>query len=180
MDAVKQALRIEPAQPYDWPVLRSVVQAVVSARQTYTYNPAFTDAELRAIWMAPEKRVYKALFNGEVAGTFYIRPNYGAGPAGHIANAGFMVGISARGRGVGRLMGEFALREARRLGYEAMVFNFVVGANVAAIGLWESLGFRIIGTVPDAYDHTDGHRVPAHIMHRTLMDIPLNQPEDPQ
>ncbi len=48
---------------------------------------------------------------------------------------------------------EHVLDEARRRGYRAMQFNAVVEVNSRAIALWQSLGFRIIGTVPGAFRH---------------------------
>lgn len=57
---------------------------------------------------------------GAVIASAYLRPNYG-GPAGRVANAGFMVDPAAVGRGVGRALAEHVLREARDDGYTAMV-----------------------------------------------------------
>jgi ribosomal protein S18 acetylase RimI-like enzyme len=49
-----------------------------------------------------------------------------------------------------------------------MQFNAVVETNDAAIALWESLGFSIIGTVPDAFDHATDGLVGLHVMYRPL------------
>ena len=40
---------------------------------------------------------------------------------------------------------------ARAAGYRAVQFNAVVETNTAAVRLWQSLGFGIIGTVPEGY-----------------------------
>jgi len=53
-------------------------------------------------------------------------------------------------------------------GYLAMQFNAVVETNASAIRLWESLGFTIIGTVPEAFRHPQHRLVGLHIMHRFL------------
>ncbi len=58
----------------------------------------------------------------------------------HVANASFMVDPAAQGQGVGRAMGAHCLREARRAGYLAMQFNFVVSTNAPAVALWQKLG----------------------------------------
>ncbi len=55
-----------------------------------------------------------------------------------------MVAPEARGKGIGRKIGEFSIAEAKRLGYAAMQFNFVVKSNEKAVRLWQSLGFEII------------------------------------
>ena len=53
-------------------------------------------------------------------------------------------------------------------GYAAMQFNAVVETNVRAVRLWESLGFTVLGTVPEAFRHPDQGLVGLHIMHRFL------------
>ena len=44
----------------------------------------------------------------------------------------------------------------------------MVETNAAAVHLWTSLGFTIIGTVPTAFDHPDHGKVGLHVMHRYL------------
>jgi ribosomal protein S18 acetylase RimI-like enzyme len=79
-----------------------------------------------------------------------------------------MVGSAARGRGVGRAVAEDALSWARATGFRAMQFNAVAETNGAAVRLYESLGFSIVGTVPEAFAHPDHGSVGLHIMHRHL------------
>ncbi len=67
-----------------------------------------------------------------------------------------------------RALGEYVLSRAREQGYAAMQFNAVVESNHAAVRLWQALGFRIIGTVPEAFAHRTLGRVGLHIMHRRL------------
>lgn len=86
----------------------------------------------------------------------------------HVATASLMVSPLARGRGVGRLLGEWALTWARLQGCAAVQFNAVVETNLAAVALWQDLGFQIIGTVPEAFDSTAHGRVGLHVMHRHL------------
>ena len=102
-----------------------------------------------------------------MVGTFILRPNR-PGLGSHIANASFMVSPQARGLGVGRAMGEHCLAEARRLGYRAMQFNFVVSTNDSAVGLWKQLGFRIVGRLPGAFRHATKGFVDAYVMFRDL------------
>ena len=63
---------------------------------------------------------------------------------------------------------EHALEEARRLGFRAMQFNFVVSTNQPAIRLWQDLGFKIVGTLPGAFRHADEGFVDAFVMFRPL------------
>jgi GNAT superfamily N-acetyltransferase len=79
-----------------------------------------------------------------------------------------MVDRNARGQGIGRALGEYVIAWAREQGYAAMQFNAVVQTNVAAVSLWQALGFEIIGTVPEAFEHAQLGRVGLHIMYRRL------------
>jgi ribosomal protein S18 acetylase RimI-like enzyme len=49
-----------------------------------------------------------------------------------------------------------------------MQFNAVVETNTGAVRLWQSLGFSIVGTVPEAYDSRSYGLVGLHVMHRRL------------
>jgi ribosomal protein S18 acetylase RimI-like enzyme len=79
-----------------------------------------------------------------------------------------MVSPNARGVGIGRKLGEHSLIEARRLGFRAMQFNFVVSTNEPAIRLWQQLGFEIVGTLPAAFRHPRLGFVDAYVMFRSL------------
>jgi L-amino acid N-acyltransferase YncA len=104
---------------------------------------------------------------GRVLGTAKLGPNQ-MGPGSHVANASFMVAEDARGRGVGRALGEAVISRATEAGYRALQFNAVVEANHAAVALWKTLGFEIIGTAPEAFDHPREGLVGLHIMYRRL------------
>ena len=90
------------------------------------------------------------------------------GPGSHVATASFMVAAEARGQGVGRALGEAVIARAKAAGYRAMQFNAVVEANRSAVRLWQALGFEIIGTAPEAFDHPIEGLVGLHVMYRRL------------
>jgi ribosomal protein S18 acetylase RimI-like enzyme len=92
-----------------------------------------------------------------------------------VANASFMVDPGHAGRGVGKAIGLHCLREARRAGFLAMQFNFVVSTNTRAVALWQKLGFEIVGRVPKAFRHLEQGLVDVYVMHRLLDDIELNE-----
>ena len=104
----------------------------------------------------------------QILGTYILRPNQSGGGS-HVANAGFMVSASARGQGIGRAMAEHCLSEARRLGFRAMQFNYVISTNTAAIRLWQDLGFEIVGTLANAFRHPDKGYVDVYVMYRSLL-----------
>jgi ribosomal protein S18 acetylase RimI-like enzyme len=100
-------------------------------------------------------------------GTAELHPNQPAAGS-HVADAGFMVSPTAAGQGVGSALARRVLEVAARDEYAAMQFNAVVETNEPAIRLWQSLGFAILGTVPEAFRHPDRGLVGLHIMHRFL------------
>ncbi|MGQ5576419.1 GNAT family N-acetyltransferase [Streptomyces sp. ECR3.8] len=157
---------IREARPDDWARIWPFWHRIVAAGETYTWDPGTSEEDARALWMSPVKRVYVVEDDGTVVASAYLTPNYG-GPAARIANAGFMVDPDRAGRGTGRLLAEHVLAEARDAGYRGMVFNAVVETN-PAVKLWSSLGFTVLGTVPDAFDHPRHGRVGLHVMHRSL------------
>lgn len=57
---------------------------------------------------------------------------------------------------------------AREYGYAAMQFNALVESNAAAVNLWQAPGFKIIGTVPEAFEHAQPGRDGLHVTYRRL------------
>lgn len=162
-------LTVRRAAAEDWPRLWPIWHAVVAAGDTYPDEPDTPEEVARERWMLrpPGQTWLAADPQGRVVGTYILAPNR-VGLGDHVANAGFMVAPQARRRGVGRLLGQHCLAQAKASGYRAMQFNAVVATNVASINLWLSLGFTIVGTVPRAFRHRVHGEVDLHIMHRFL------------
>jgi L-amino acid N-acyltransferase YncA len=150
----------------DWPAIWPIFREVVAAGDTFAYDPGWSSEQAREVWVVgPPGRTVVACEGSWVLGTAHMGPNR-PGPGSHVSTASFMVAGDARGRGVGRALGEYALSWARKQGYAAMQFNAVVESNHAAVGLWRALGFEIIGTVPAAFEHPALGRVGLHVMYR--------------
>jgi L-amino acid N-acyltransferase YncA len=161
-------LIIKKAAPEDFDNIWEIFHAVVSRGDTYTFDPAISKEEARAIWMSPQAWTYVATIDGgEVIGTYFMRANQ-PGLGSHVVNAGYMVKPEAQGRGIGRAMCEHSLAEARALGFLAMQYNIVVSTNEAAVALWKKMGFQIVGTLPKAFRHRELGLVDAFVMHRFL------------
>jgi L-amino acid N-acyltransferase YncA len=160
---------IRDATVDDWPAIWRFMRGIVAAGETFSWDRDTTEARARTMWFhePPGRTVVAVGSDGTVLGTAETHPNHG-GPASHIANAGFMVDPAHAGRGVGRALGEHVLDRARTDGYRAMVFNAVVETNTAAVALWRSLGFEVLATVPDGFQHPTRGYVGLHIMHRRL------------
>jgi L-amino acid N-acyltransferase YncA len=158
---------IRPATQTDSRAIAAIFKAVVEPGDTYTFDLHTSDAEAVAYFLGAGITSYVAESGGRVLGMYKLIPNR-VGRGAHVANASFMVDPSTQGKGVGRALGEHCLEEARRQGYEAMQFNFVVSTNTPGVRLWKKLGFEIVGTLPKAFDHRTLGKVDAYVMHRFL------------
>jgi GNAT superfamily N-acetyltransferase len=134
---------------------------------TYVFSLDKSKESLMGYWMGVDKSTFVVELDGELVGTFYLKANQ-EGLGDHVCNAGFVVAPAAEGQGIGRWMGEFAQAEAKSRGFLAMQFNFVIKTNQRAVQLWKSLGFAVIGEIPDAYRHPELGLVPALIFHKKL------------
>lgn len=161
-------MRIRDYTEADWSSVWPIFREVVTAGETFAYDPEWSPEQARDVWVkAPPGSTVVACDGARVLGTAHVGPNR-PGRGSHVSTASFMVAGDARGRGVGRVLGEHALFWAREQGYAAMQFNAVVESNRGAVRLWRALGFRVIGTVPEAFEHPTLGRVGLHIMHRRL------------
>ncbi|MBB5114029.1 GNAT family N-acetyltransferase [Micromonospora echinospora] len=162
-------MRIRDCTDADWDQVWPIFAGVVTAADTFAYDPAWPPDVAREVWVErPPGRTSVAVdHDGTVRGTAKMGPNR-PGPGSHVATASFMVAADARGRGVGRALCEEALDWARRQGFAAMQFNAVVETNTAAVELYRRLGFTVIGTVPESFAHPTLGLVGLHVMHRRL------------
>lgn len=161
-------MEIREATPVDWPAIWPIFRAIVDAGESYAYDPEIDEHSARELWIQPPPdRAVVALDAGQVVGTAKMGPNR-PGAGAHVATASFMVDPQRAGRGVGRALAEHALAWATAAGYRSMQFNAVVETNVQAVGLWRSLGFESIGTVPEAFRLPDGSYTGLHVMYRRL------------
>lgn len=158
---------IREAVESDWPAVWALFQAVTAAGDSFAYDETTAESTARKLWFESPTTCFVAEEDSCFAGTYYVRPNQ-PGRGDHIANAGYMVHPAFRGRGLAVEMCRHSLGTARRLGFTAMQFNFVVASNTAAVKAWEKEGFAILGRLPRAFRHRDLGWVDALIMHRDL------------
>jgi len=184
-------LLIRPATEADFNAIWSIFQTHVDEGETYAFEPGTSREACYDYWFAPRACTFVAVQTlaphdrrdrERVLGMCKLQPNQ-IGRGAHVANAAFMVSPYAQGVGIGHMLGEHSIGEARRLGYLAMQFNYVVSTNDAAIHLWKRLGFSIVGTLPKAYRHRRLGYVDAYVMYRLLDDparwpLPAPEPEE--
>ncbi|MER7551820.1 GNAT family N-acetyltransferase [Streptomyces anulatus] len=160
---------IREATPEDWPAIWPFFHAIVSAGETLTYPLDLSEEDAEGWWFvaAPSRVVVAVNGDGTVLGTAKMNRNH-MGNGSHIASATYMVDPAHSGRGVGRALCEYSVDWARTEGYRAMQFNAVVESNTHAVKLYRSIGFDVIGTLPEGFNHPTQGYVGLHIMHKAL------------
>jgi ribosomal protein S18 acetylase RimI-like enzyme len=160
-------MNVRAAEPDDEEAIWAILEPMIRAGETYTLPRDMARADAFAYWFGPGHEVFVAEDGGRVLGTYFLQPNQRGGGA-HVANCGYVTAPNATGRGVARAMCAHSLERARELGFRAMQFNFVVSTNERAVALWQSLGFEIVGRLPEAFEHPRHGFVDAYVMFRAL------------
>lgn len=157
-------MNVRDVTPADHDVIWAMLEPVFRSGETYAIDRDISRKDALSYWTSAACYIIE---DDTALGTFYIRRNQAGGGA-HVCNAGFVTADRASGKGVARTMLDHALREARRLGYEAMQFNFVLASNTRAIDIWLRAGFTEIGRQPRAFVHPTLGYVDALILHKFL------------
>jgi ribosomal protein S18 acetylase RimI-like enzyme len=161
---------IRPAAPGDEDALWGIIEPVVRGGNTYALDCDLSRSDALAYWFSDDHKVYVAVAENQIAGTYYLRANQRGGGK-HVANCGYMTASWASGRGLARRMCAHSVEVALAHGFEAMQFNFVVSTNERAVRLWEVLGFEIVGRLPNSFRMTDGRVVDALVMFKSLVGL---------
>ena len=157
-------VEIRQAATDDHDELYTAFSHIVGAGEGFPQRPPLTREDFDDYWIRRSVAVSVARFGGYLIGASYIKPNF-VGRAAHIANAGYFVLAPYRGTGVGRSLVEHSLHEARRLGFDAMMFNLVFESNPAR-AMYRRFGFEEVGRIPNAVEGEE-----AVIYWRSLEDL---------
>lgn len=159
---------IKTASEQDWPRIYSFYAAIMAEGKTYAFPEGQTLDEARPWWMEqPPGQTVVALDGDAVLGSAKMganRPGRGA----HVATASFLVDPAHQSKGVGRALGQYVVDWAGLAGFKSIQFNAVVESNAPAVHLWQSLGFDILGTAPESFNHPEHGLVGLHLMFRHL------------
>jgi L-amino acid N-acyltransferase YncA len=163
------AMLIREAEAADWPAIWPFFHAIVASGETFSYPLDLDEEQGRELWLlpAPDRTVVAVDDTGTVLGSAKMNRNQ-MGNGSHVASASYMVDPAHEGKGVGRALCTYTVDWARATGFRAMQFNAVVETNVRAVQLYRSLGFQVIGTLPEGFRHPTKGYVGLHIMHRPL------------
>jgi L-amino acid N-acyltransferase YncA len=160
--------RIRPMAADDWGQIWPFFAAIVADGETYAYPDDLTSEQARDLWRERPPGLTVVLEeDGHVLGTAKMGPNRPS-RGDHVGTASFMVDPATSGRGVGRALATYVVDWHRTQGYAGIQFNAVVETNAAAVHLWRSVGFEVIGTVPGAFRSARHGRVGLHVMYRAL------------
>lgn len=158
---------IRLAIPEDDDAIWAILKPTIEAGDSFTADPKGGRAGAFAYWRAPGAVNFVAETGGRVVGTYYLKPNQGGGGA-HVCNAGYCTAPEARGKGIARALLTHSLDEARRRGFRAMQYNFVLATNLRAIDTWLRAGFVEVGRLPGVFLHPEQGYVDALVLHKHL------------
>lgn len=155
---------IRVAGDEDFAQIYPFFSSIVAEGRTYAYPEDLSFEEARSLWMEQAPGLTVVAADGDtILGSAKMGPNR-LGRGSHVATASFMVDPDNQAHGVGRALGRYVVDWARASGFRSIQFNAVVETNTAAVHLWQSLGFEILATVPEAFDHPEHGLVGLHVM----------------
>ena len=158
---------IRPYRPSDAQALWQVIGPPIRAGETYAVPSDMAEEDALAWWAAGDHQAFVYEREGQVLGSYFIRPNQ-LGGGSHVANAGYATRPDARGQGIARAMCDHSQETAAGQGFRLLQFNFVIASNVGAVTLWQRCGFSIVGTLPEAFSHPRLGYVDTYIMVKRL------------
>ena len=91
----------------------------------------------------------------EILGLYILHPN-NVGRCGHICNASYTVSSKSRGLHIGEKLVKDCILKAYDNGYKVLQFNAVVATNVHARHLYERVGFKQLGIIPNGFRLKNG------------------------
>jgi GNAT superfamily N-acetyltransferase len=157
---------IRSASPDDLDAMWEIFQPLLAGGDAFPFGEGFEKSTFQLHWFSSHP-AYVAEAGGQLVGLYKMGANY-PDHGSHVASATYAVAAQAQGKGIGRALVEHSLSEARREGFLAMQFNYVVSTNAPAMALYHKLGFKIAGTLPQAFRHRERGLVDAYVLHRFL------------
>ena len=148
------ALEIRPYREEDLANMVGLWNKIVETGEAFPQVYEMTLEEGRAFF-AEQTLATVAVVDDKLFGLYILHPN-GVGRCAHVANASYAVAAKSRGLGLGRALVLDSIEQAKKKGFAGLQFNAVVASNDAAIHLYESLGFDLVGTIPGGFINGTG------------------------
>ncbi len=146
----------------------AILEPMIRRGETYPLPREMSKEQALEFWFATGNETFVWLEGGAICGTYFLRANQRGGGA-HVANCGYVTATGSEGRGIARAMCLHSLSRAKERGFRAMQFNFVVSTNTRAVELWKSMGFEVVGRLPEAFQHPTHGFVDALVMYQELV-----------
>ncbi|SFG00919.1 Ribosomal protein S18 acetylase RimI [Duganella sp. CF458] len=163
---LERSISIRRAGTDDLDAMWEIFQPLLVSGDAFPFGERFGKSTFQLHWFSSHP-AYVACAGEQILGMYKMGANYPDHGA-HVASATYAVATQAQGKGVGRALVEHSLAQARREGFLAMQFNYVVSSNAPAMALYRKLGFNIAGTLPRAFRHRELGLVDAYVLHRFL------------
>ena len=160
-------MKIRKATETDIDQVWEIFSKVIETGDTYVFNPNTPKKDLKKHWFADYMETYVIEENGQILGTYIIKPNQ-IDLGNHIANCSYMVNPNSHGKGIGKKLCEHSLEIAKENQFIGIQFNIVVSTNKGAVELWKKYGFEIIGTTPKGFRPPKLGLVDTYIMYKHL------------
>ena len=166
MNAARSEAFIRAANDSDHNAIWEIIRPAIEEGTTYPVPRDMSkDEALVEFWFSRGHEVFVAVGeDGQVAGTYFLHPNERAGNPS-VANCGYVTASWATGRGIGRLLCAHSVEQAKQRGFLGMQFNSVVSTNDRALKLFQSLGFKIVRTLPATFSHPTKGLVDTYVMY---------------
>jgi len=145
----------------------SIMEPIILSGEAYALDTDMTQHDAISYWFLSNHEVYVALHNEEIVGTYFLCNNQ-KGNGKHVSNCGYMVSSQCQGKGVANTMCLHSLARAKAAGFKSMQYNYVVSSNERAVKLWQKHDFKIVGTLPHAFNHPKLGYVDVYVMFRDL------------
>lgn len=165
--------QMRPFQKKDFHRIWNIYNQIVVEEDVLQCNKLLSEADMH-LELRNKSAIFVCESGRKILGGYWLKPN-SRGHGAHVANGTYIVDPNYRRRGIGTLLCRHSLREAKRWGFRAIQFNFVMAQNIASRRLWERNGFTLIGQVPQAYLTRAGKFCAVCIYHRFLDDIVLER-----
>jgi L-amino acid N-acyltransferase YncA len=152
----KMEILIREYKEKDIPAMIKIWNNVVDAGTAFSQKEKLTENEAYNFFSEQSfTGLAENIDIGDVLGLYILHPN-NIGRCGHISNASYAVRDSVRRLHIGEGLVKHSMEKGKELGFKILQFNAVVKTNVAAIHLYEKLGFIKLGVIQSGFLMNDG------------------------
>jgi len=147
-------MEIRKFRKSDLPEMITIWNEVVELGNAFPQEE-FLNAETGEKFFSEQSYTGVAAEDGKICGLYILHPN-NIGRCGHICNASYAVSSESRGKHTGEKLVLDCMIQAKNIGFKILQFNAVVESNIHARHLYERIGFRQLGTIPNGFRMKDG------------------------